>query len=73
MNEYNNKTWKPHKSDVRETYEVFQKELLNLIGKVDNYWYAKKAPNQSAKLIQSVMKKYFAKKKFWQHRKGEHV
>jgi hypothetical protein len=71
MSEYNKKTWKPHESDVRETYEVFQKEFLNLIDKVDNYWYAKKAPNQSSRLIQTVMKKYFTKKKFWQHKEGK--
>ena len=64
----NIKTWKPHESDVRETYEVFQKDFLALIDKIDNYWYSKKVPNQSARLIRVVMKNFFTKKKVWQHR-----
>lgn len=68
MSEYNTKTWRPNESEVRETYEVFHIDFLELIDKIDKYWYAKKAPNQSARLVERTMEKFFTKKKKWDNR-----
>lgn len=58
----NHKTWKPHDSDVYETYSKFYYDINKLLNKINRYWYADKAPNQSVRILRTLLKNHYSKR-----------
>ena len=53
----NEKTWEPHEGDVIETYDMLYKELVVMVAKINTYWYAGNAKNQSVRILCRVLER----------------